>query len=88
LGCLLKPVHVNADWVAFDADAPASYIDKIYPAANGAKFLDEAASEIVGIPLCLHTYEIIVRDDTQKLGASGKSPKHFRLAREYDGSTR
>jgi hypothetical protein len=51
---LLEPVHVNADRNAFDAGTPASRIDKIYPAVDGAKFLYEAAPKVVGIALCLH----------------------------------
>jgi hypothetical protein len=70
MGCLLEPVHVNADRNAFDADTLASYIDKICPAMGGAKFLDGAASKVVGIPPRLRTYEIIVWDDAQELCAA------------------
>jgi hypothetical protein len=75
---LLEPIDINADGNAFDAHAPASYVQKRCPMMDCAKFLDEAASEVVGIPLCLHTHKIIVRNDAQELCASWKSPKHFR----------
>src|SRR5215207_978057 len=74
---LRDPMDVNADWSAFDADTTASDVEKIGPAVDCAKFLDEAASEVVGIPLCLHTHKVIVGDDTEELGASWKSSKHF-----------
>ena len=60
---MLETIDVNADWRAFDANTAASDIEKIGPAMDCAKFLDEATSEVVRIPLGLHTEKIIVRDD-------------------------
>ena len=75
---MLEPIDVNADWSAFDADTAASDVEKIGSAVDRAKVLDEAASQVVGIPLCLHAHKIIVRDDAQELCTAWKSSKNLR----------